>query len=239
MFMAVIRRLSNRIFVTGLYHVAKDGGIEAKIPERCPRAESDGTCGITKFSTRKRTYGMGYPLWICICSNHNYHFTVYPPGWIPFARNPIVHLTPDGKPIEIVHSDTDSEDASPWSFTMFKAIIAAAAGRLWPEEKQLGVADSLLPVNYQGVARTQKRCIKVFMKTFGLLKNSHHKLRERVCDLLGIEMTTLQNSREKMNTRSRGPPLWQVRGGQGKEILDSLATSANTSDKLLQLMSLA
>jgi hypothetical protein len=236
MFMDVIKRLSNRIFVTGLYHVAKDGGIEAKIPERCPRAESDGTCRITKFSTRKRTCGMGYPLWICICSNHNYHFTVYPPGWIPFARNPIVHLTPDGKPIEIVHSDSDSEEASPWSFTMFKSVIAAAAGRLWPEEKQLGVTGSPLPVNYHGVARTQKRGIKFFMKTFGLLQQSHHKWREKVCDLLGIEMAMLQNSREKMNARSRGPPLWQVRGGQGKEILDSLTASAKTGNKLLELM---
>ena len=185
MFMAVIRRLSNRIFVTGLYYVAKDAGIEAKIPERCPRAESDATCRITKFSTRKRTCGMGYPLWICICSNHNYHFTVYPPGWIPFARNPIVHLTPDGKPIEIVHSDSDSEEASPWSFTMFKSVIAAAAGRLWPEEKQLGVTGSPLPVNYHGVARTQKRGIKFFMKTFGLSQKKPSQMARKSLRSLG------------------------------------------------------
>jgi hypothetical protein len=239
MSMAVLKCLANRIFVTGLYHVTKEGSVEAEIPHRCPQARLDGTCRIKKFGTRERAFGAPYPFRTCLCVAHNYHFTVYPPGWFPYARNPIVQLAPDGKPIEIVHTDTGSEEASPWSFTIFKSVIAAAAGRLWPEEKQLGVADSPLPVNYHGVARTQKRGIKFFMKTFGLLKTSHHKLREKVCDLLGIEMTTLPNSKEKMNTRSRGPPLWQVRGGQGKEILETLAASANTSDKLLYLMQLA
>jgi len=237
--MVVIRRLSKRVFAEGPYHVAKNGSVEAEMPKRCPRARADGTCRITKFSTRKRACGMGYPLLICICANHNYHFTVYPPGWQPYARSPIVHLTPDGKPIEIVRTDAEYEGTSPWSFTMFKSIIAAAAGRLWPEEMQLGAADSPLPSDYQGVARTQKRCIKFFMKTFGLLKTSHHKRREKICDLLGIEMTTLQNSKEKMNLRSRGPPLWKIRGEAGKEILDSLAASEKTGIKLLNLMTCA
>lgn len=239
MSMAVLKRLANRIFVTGPYHVAEDGSVAAEIPHRCPQARLYGTCRIKKFSTRERVFGVPYPLWIFICFAHSYRFTVYPPGWIPYARNPIVQLTPDGKPIEIAHTDTGSEKTSPWYFTIFKSIISAAAGKLWPEERQLGVADSPLPPDYQGVARTQKRGIKFFMKMFGLLRRSHHKLREKVCDLLSVEMSTLQNSREKMNTRSRGPPLWKVRGEQGKEILETLTASAKTSDKLLQLMQLA
>ena len=110
MSMAVLKRLANRIFVTGPYQVAKDGSVEAEIPHRCPQARLDGTCRIKKFGTRKRICGMGYPLWICLCVAHKYHFTVYPPGWIPYARNPIVQLTPDGKPIEVLHPNANCEE---------------------------------------------------------------------------------------------------------------------------------
>ena len=112
MSMAVLKRLANRIFVTGLYQLAKDGSVEAEILHRCPQARLDGTCRIKKFGTRKRICGMGYPLWICLCVAHKYHFAVYPPEWIPYARNPIVQLTPDGKPIEVLHPNANCEEAS-------------------------------------------------------------------------------------------------------------------------------
>jgi hypothetical protein len=107
--MAAIIRLSNQAFVTGFYYVAENGDIVAEMPERCPRAGVDGTCKIKKFGVRERFCGIGYPLWIFVCLTHHCHFTLYPPGWFPYARNPIVPLTPDGKPIEIVCTGAECE----------------------------------------------------------------------------------------------------------------------------------
>ena len=91
-------------------------------------------CAVVRYGKRARTNGPEYFLEIFYCTNHNVHFTVYPPGWMPYMRAPLVLLDPAGKPIVQIEADGDE---SPWSFTVFKGVIAAGMGTLWPEEKQL------------------------------------------------------------------------------------------------------
>jgi hypothetical protein len=159
------------------------------------------------------------------------HFTAYAPGWIPYKRAPLVFLDPAGRPI--VNADPTNNESS-WSFTIFKGVIAAGMGTLWPEEKQLGVGP---PKNdAPGVARTQKRNMRFFMQTFGLCTQNHRKQRELVGDLFKLPITTLENSREKMNQAARAPPLWRIRGKLGKAILEGIVASQQTFSKLLNLM---
>jgi hypothetical protein len=188
-------------------------------------------CAVVRYGKRARTNGPEYFLEIFYCTNHNVHFTVYPPGWMPYMRAPLVLLDPAGKPIVQIEADGDE---SPWSFTVFKGVIAAGMGTLWPEEKQLGVGPPISDA--PGVTRTQKRCIHSFMQLFGLLMQNHRKRRERVSEIFNLPITTLENSRKKMNSTARAPPLWRIRGELGKEILESVGTFQQTYRKMLQMM---
>jgi hypothetical protein len=140
-------------------------------------------------------------------------------------------LDPAGKPI----ANADPTDKEPsWSFTIFKGVIAAGMGTLWPDEKHLGVGPPTDDV--PGVVKTQKRHMRFFMQIFGLCTESHRKQRELVGDLFKLPITTLENSRKKMNQAARAPPPWKIRGELGRAILESINASQQTFTKLLTLM---
>lgn len=47
---------------------------------------------------RERTCGPGYPLMVVECKTHGMHYTVYPPGWVPYGREPVVPESSEPKP---------------------------------------------------------------------------------------------------------------------------------------------
>ena len=229
--MTILAISSGDRFVCSAYLADEHGTLRAERPESCPSARKAGTCAVVRFGRRARTNGPEYYLEIFHCTNHNVHFTAYPPGWMPYKRAPLVLLDPAGKPI--VQTEADS-DESTWSSTVFQGVIDAGMGALWPEEKQLGVGSPISDA--PGVTRTQKRCIRSFMHLFGLLVQNHRKRRERVSNLFNLPITTLENSRKKMNGTARAPPLWKIRGKLGKAILESIDASPQTYGKMLQMM---
>lgn len=97
-----------------------------ELPERCP-SEARGSCRIYLKDWRERPTGPGFPLAVIRCVTHKVYYTLYPPGYAPYGRKPLVLLSPDGGFVE--------RDASQEAFegTYFQAVLDGAKGFAWPK----------------------------------------------------------------------------------------------------------
>lgn len=64
-------------------------GILIEIPAECPWSDSKSPCDIVLHGLRKRRTGPPHPLAVCRCHAHDVAFTIYPAGFVPFARQPL------------------------------------------------------------------------------------------------------------------------------------------------------
>jgi len=105
---------------------------------------------------RTRKCGVEHPLACFICAEHDCSFTVYPPGWLPFGRRPVVHVTASGFDVGGLEEGVEA-----WNETAFGAAVDAGAKRLWPVtaggSKEWEERYSREPY---GVRRTQARHVK-------------------------------------------------------------------------------
>ena len=77
----------------------------------CPCADDDRPCRLKKHSFRARKTGPKFPLRVMYCHTHQRYFTVYPMGHIPYGRESVVALDPQGCP-------RDGEEG--WQKTFFR-----------------------------------------------------------------------------------------------------------------------
>lgn len=67
-------------------------GILTEIPLGCPWSEPSSPCDVVLHSHRHRKTGPEHPLAICRCHAHDVAFTVYPPGFVPYARRSLLPM---------------------------------------------------------------------------------------------------------------------------------------------------
>lgn len=133
------------------YHL-KGGTRVPEIPDQCPyRAE--GPCHVVLDHLRERQTGPGFPLYVLRCQGHARGYTLYPPGYGPYAQESLVAVTPEGMPT-MVSEEAPTVEAKPVpvpepgpELTRFRptylgASVDAAEGRFWPSGagEQAGVA---------------------------------------------------------------------------------------------------
>lgn len=90
-----------RAFVCAEY-VEEEGRRRPIGVKECPVGEG---CQIGPHSTRERKTGPDFGLRIFKCSVHDRYFTVYPPGYVPYARQRIAPVTEGGAAIVPVNED--------------------------------------------------------------------------------------------------------------------------------------
>ncbi len=129
---------TTQFFVCSPYFPAKtDGTLTCEIPDVCPLGIQLGeqhTCIVSFNYRRERKTGPCIPLVIVQCLTHNISFTIYPPGHVPYGREPLVDIALDGFQIE---SESESEkDAAVNSFagTLFDGALMASQGFFYPKE---------------------------------------------------------------------------------------------------------
>ncbi len=110
---------AKRKFVTTRYCHDDDGEMEATLPTACAHGGDGRSCQIRRHEKRQRVFGPGYPLQVVVCVTHEVCFTLYPYGWTPWGRKPVLAM--EGR-------------RAAWHKTIFCAAIAAARGQLWPEK---------------------------------------------------------------------------------------------------------
>lgn len=69
------------------------------LPTVCPWHEDGQRCDVRRHCTRERKCGPGFALTVVRCWVHGVAFTLYPLGWTPYGRAPVVG---DGSLFELV-----------------------------------------------------------------------------------------------------------------------------------------
>lgn len=145
--------------------------LEPVLPRHCPWASGDDLCAISEHHRRARRTGPGHALTVACCRTHGRCFTIYPPGFGPYQRRPVVQVTPDG-------TGSDGEVAD----SLFEAAQDAAAGQAW---RPSGPAFST------GRWRTQQRHIQLAVRMLGLDPKAPAAVREEIAHRLAVPLLDL------------------------------------------------
>jgi hypothetical protein len=168
-------------------------------PKNCPAAASvEDSCNIHLERWRWRKCGLSFAVAGMYCHVHKVSFTVYPPGWLPYARKALMHIDHNGSAIELIKSDCG------WSETLFAAGADAAREKLWPEEVHLGPAGNTETNILIMSRRTQRRHINGMMQLFGLGDNAMASYRDNVSRLLSVALIDLEEGSKRVRD---GPTL--------------------------------
>ncbi len=115
------------LIVTPYFHAGDV--FDADLPDRCPAHIDDGAaCGIRAHAWRHRKTGPAFPLRIARCAKHRKYFTLYPPGFGPYAREPVIRCAPDG---EDILTEKPQEPLAEFEGTLFQAALDADRGTAW------------------------------------------------------------------------------------------------------------
>lgn len=90
-----------RAFVVSEY-VEEDGRWRPVGVEECPFGEG---CRVGPHDVRQRKTGPPVPLAVWRCGVHERYFTVYPPGYAPYARERIAPVAPGGQVVGAESAD--------------------------------------------------------------------------------------------------------------------------------------
>lgn len=115
--------------------------LPVQMPDRC-LLNGEGNaedCRIGGGFWRERSTGPSHPLRVVRCRTHNVAFTLYPEGYLPYGRMPVL-------------SEPDEEGEFDTKASLVGAAIAATGGQHWPEE--------LIEDEQGPVGRIQRRRIK-------------------------------------------------------------------------------
>jgi hypothetical protein len=198
---------SKRAFVSVPYRLDHSSGRWLPVlPEACPSAAAaaEVPCCVRLSGWRTRKCGPDHPLGIGGCRPHRRWFTLYPPGWTPFARKPLVDQTPRG---DAVISE------SHWCHTLFQALVDAADGRWWPVMARGRPAGSTLPPP-GGTRKTQLRHLAGALR---LLAVDGADAREQLilALALGVDLTSVATAA----ARIRDGPSATARAEHGAVVL--------------------
>lgn len=169
-------------FVTTRYVEDDDGHLKAVVPEHGPCGGNGQPCRLWHHAYRDRHEGPDHRLLVVRCTTHGIYFTLYPPGWTPWGRKPVVAASSDE--------------------TLFEAACDAASGVLWPRHKAREQNDGR-------VARSQARHIENAARWLGLYDG--HGLEDAICEALGLDsLDAHQKARQKWAQASGRKPRGQL-----------------------------
>lgn len=200
----------NQIFVVVPYREGKESGIFTAIfPDKCPLCgPEDNPCRLGLHHLRFRVYGPSYPLCVAICHEHGKIFTMYPPGWTPYGRKPIIHVAEDDSPVDA------GIGIDRFVGTTFDAALDAATGKLWPQNANSGPAVPL--------RSTQSRQLRRTSILFGLDQQDKDSFFTELIGLLDVPGQILADSSQQFKIAKN----IEARGRAISDILNRLPSSA-------------
>jgi len=166
------------------YSIGDDGGVEAEIPDVCSlEPGSKAVCAVARHHLRSRLTGPQHDLIVVRCRTHQRAFTLYPPGFVPYGRVPLMLRSPNGG----TAVDLGAE-------TLFSAATDAAAGTIWPESDPRFW-------NVGGVRSTQRRRVARAALLLGIATLTEAS-RERVAAAIEVPFTRLRDRSGEAMSRS-------------------------------------
>lgn len=210
-----------RPFVISPYNSDKSGRLVPLRPDKCTKAVAGagGECLIRIAKWRSRACGPIFALAVGRCRSHICDFTIYPLGWTPYGRRPLVDLASDGEP-------RVEDESVPWQESEFMASVDAEQKSKWPETGKQSRANG-------GYFRTQQRHVSGACALFTINIDATKSAREISAATLGVGLAHFEQSVRRI--RARDGPLWQSRGREGMAILSEFKPKRDTYVKLLAL----
>lgn len=190
------RETLHRPFVVSPYRDDGAGRLAPALPNRCPKAVAQGgkgvACAVELSHWRPRKTGPKVPVMVCRCRPHRRGFTVYPPAFAPYQRQPVLRLGLGGEPLLDGSSGAGvpaprSSTACPPEFedTPFEAAFAGEGGVAWPRDSEEEVPDHWWS--------TQVRKIRWAARVLGLAKDIVDDLRAKLAAVLGVDTLRLKD----------------------------------------------
>ena len=157
-----------------------------ELPWSCPQCEAGVPCDVVLHGLRDRKCGPGHALAVARCHAHGLSFTVYPPGFVPYARRAL---------LEVPGAESPPPAALP---SMATVAADAAAGVAWPR----GAAE-------EGRCwSTQGRVLTRLGRVVGASAEASD--REFMAVALGLPLHLLWEVSEATGYRARGRALTEV-----------------------------
>ncbi len=184
------------------YEADARGDLIPSHPLEGPCRGSEGpACHLVEHDWRERRTGPCMALLVMRCTTHRRSFTLYPPGYVPYARMRLAPVVPDGGAV-LVEAEGGKERrqdgvgsvAGRFAGTYFGAALDGARGELWPHGWQQ-------PVYAGPSARwssTQARRTRRASRLLGLAPELPFETRALVAETLGVETLLLHEESRKL-----------------------------------------
>lgn len=179
------RRTSD--FIVSPYLPDSHGDLQPEIPVRCLHSADGSPCHLARHSRRLRKVGPGYPLVVVRCQDHRCCFTLYPPGYMPYAREPLLPVSPDGTVCLVEEPETD-----PYAGSQLELSRAV-------EARLVGAANTISSTAAKATRRQGvRRHVEFAAELFGLLTGAQ-QLMERLSVVLVVSLPVLEKARETLS----------------------------------------
>jgi hypothetical protein len=194
-----------RAFLCAPYVADEDGRLRpVGGVDRCPQAAAaEPPCRLSWHGRRLRKAGPAFPLGVGRCRTHGGYFTVYPPGFTPFARQRIAPAEPP-KP----RAAPAVAAGEVWSGTVFEAATQAATSRGW--ERDPGYEEGTPKPRHS----TVRRRVAAAARLLGLCAETSEREAEVVAQVLalpGLDHTTGRRAfAQAASLRERGAVVVSV-----------------------------
>lgn len=204
----------SRAFICTPYVAGPGGRVVATMPDRCPTGGCD-PCGTTSCVLRTEYYrrrktGPPHPLAVVSCRTHGVAFTLYPAGYAPYRRQPVLRLAQDGS--GILREQGRPSERADFDGTLFEAALDAGHGVPWARESAVGVGDG--PGRYWP---TQGRHLRLAARITGVARDLSDRVRVSIATLLSVDCLDLHAGAQATGYRGIGKAICSVllklRGG--------------------------
>ena len=148
------------------------------MPSTCPRRSAqEASCDIRRHYLRVRKTGPGFPLTVVRCHKHKCAFTLYPPGFAPYQRKPVVALAPDGT--SPIAEPRPGRRLEAFEGTLFHAALDGERQEAWARNSEKGPPDRWWS--------TQGRHIRLASRLLGVSADTGARLREQLAAVLSVD----------------------------------------------------
>ena len=184
----------------------------------------DCACRLGRHAVRERVTGPGFAVVVVRCHAHRQAFTLYPPGYAPYARQPVAPVAPDGGR---QRADCREDQAERFRGTLFEPALDAAQGRAWPREHEYA-SDHWW--------NTQRRLLCLARAVLGLSPTADSELRHQLAEVLAIPALVLEEHALALLAAGAG---YRERGVAVAAVLRRLKPTPMLADRLLEAGRLA
>ena len=88
-------------------------GSLVEVPQECPWRDPEAPCNIVQHGRRDRKTGPDHALVVCRCHVHGACFSVYPKGFVPYSRRPLLDV-PGSRSPSYATAAREAADGHAW-----------------------------------------------------------------------------------------------------------------------------